>query len=487
MDWDLPIVIDERLTQSVAGQIARAISDGIVRGRLRAGERIPGSRPLANVIGVHRNTVLAAVETLRSEGWIETSRARGTFVAEHIPEPPPRATAGTRKRPGALETSGFAFETGSQPPAIVVLRRGVFALSAGVPDLRLAPVNLLARAWRRALLSSPRALLGYGDPRGDPRLRAALAKMLRARRGMVVDADHIVVTRGSQMALDLLARTVLRPGDRVAIESYGYRPAWNAFRAAGATLAPIPVDADGLKVEALEEAHAAAPVRAVYVTPHHQYPTTVGMSASRRLALLDFARRHRVPVIEDDYDHEFHYDGRPVLPLASVDRAGVVLYVGTLSKIVAPGLRVGFLAAPRDFIDRIADVRATVDRQGDQVTERALAELLEEGEIQRHVRRLRRVLSRRRDACIESLQTTLGGRVTFRIPAGGMSLWLRARGGTDVDAWAVRASERGVEMYTAKRFAFDGRARPYVRCVFAGLNEREMRDAIERLRAAWVP
>ena len=252
--------------------------------------------------------------------------------------------------------------------------------------------------------------------------------MLAATRGLAAGPDDLLITRGSQMALELVARALVTPGDVVAVEAIGYVPARAAFALAGARLVPMPVDGQGLDVDALEALARRGPVRAVYLTPHHQYPTTVTLSPGRRLRLLEVARAHRIAVIEDDYDHEFHYDGRPVLPLASVDRAGVVVYVGTLSKILAPGLRIGYVVAPAPLLERLATLRAVLDTQGDPAIEDAVAELLEDGEVQRHVRRVRRIYRDRRDALADALRRDLAGHVSFDVPAGGVAFWARLDG-----------------------------------------------------------
>jgi GntR family transcriptional regulator/MocR family aminotransferase len=286
------------------------------------------------------------------------------------------------------------------------------------------------------------------------------------------------------MAIDLTARALLEPGAVVAVEALGYRPAWDALRASGADLRPVPLDEGGLRLDALEALVARERVRAIYVTPHHQYPTTVVLAPGRRLELLELARRARILLIEDDYDHEFHYDGRPVLPLASADRGGVVVYVGTLSKVLAPGLRIGYLVAPTPVVERVTARRASVDRQGDHAIEWAVAELLEDGEVQRHIRRARRVYRARREALALALREELGKELTFRAPAGGTALWAHVSAGHDVGAWAKRALAHGVALQTGQEFAFDGRARQYARIGFAQLDEPELREAVRRLRVA---
>jgi GntR family transcriptional regulator/MocR family aminotransferase len=308
--------------------------------------------------------------------------------------------------------------------------------------------------------------------------------MLASRRGLSVRADDVLVTRGSQMALTLVARVLVRPGDVVAVEELGYRPAWEAFRAAGATLVPVAVDRDGIDVAALGRLASGTKLRAIYVTPHHQYPTTVTLKAARRLALLDLARTEGIAIVEDDYDHELQYEGRPVLPLASADRAGVVVYIGTLSKILAPGLRVGYVVATPPVLRGIGAVRSLLDIQGDLATEAAIATLIADGELQRHVARVRRVYANRREILESSLRRAFGAGVELEVPAGGMALWVHWRMPVDVEAWSRRSVERGVSWYTGRRYAFDGRPRPFARLGFAWLDEHEIPEAVRRMAAA---
>jgi GntR family transcriptional regulator/MocR family aminotransferase len=466
-------------------QIARSLAADIERGRLRPGDQLPGSRRLAESLEVHRNTVLAALAELAAEGWIETAPGRGTFVTRTIVHPRPRSF-GRGLGPGTRRPAGPPFALGKPPAAYrpPSLPRGTLNLSSGAPDLRLVPAPAMGRAYRRVVGRRGVEVLAYGDPEGNAALRAALASMLRSSRGLPAGADDVLVTRGSQMALALAARVLLRPGDTVAVEELGYRPAWEAFRAAGATIAPVAVDGDGLDVAALKQLASRTPLRAVYVTPHHQYPTTVTLKVARRLALLAFARAARIAIIEDDYDHEFHYDGHPVLPLASADHDGLVLYIGTLSKVLAPGLRIGYLVAPPAVLRNASAIRSLLDIQGDHATEAAVAALMEDGELQRHVARVRRVYATRREILAHSLRRTFGGGVEFAVPHGGMALWVRFRMRVDVDAWARRSLQHRVSWYPGRRYAFDGQARPCARFNFAWLNERELPEAVRRLAAA---
>ncbi|HEX6242843.1 MAG TPA: PLP-dependent aminotransferase family protein, partial [Polyangiales bacterium] len=340
-----------------------------------------------------------------------------------------------------------------------------------------------ARAYRRALTRKPE-LLSYGDPRGEPALRSALAEMLRAKRGLRVGADDVLLTRGAQMALALLGRLLFRPGDVLAIEQLGYQPAVRALSQGVASLRPVPLDREGLRVDLLEALCQREPVRAVYVTPHHQYPTTVTLSPARRMALLALAQRHRFAIIEDDYDHEYHYEGQPILPLASADRHGVVLYVGTLSKVFAPGTRVGYLVAPSALREAALGLRIDLDRQGDRVGEHALAELMEDGELQRHVRRTQRTYRARRDHLVAALRDQLGAWLEFEVPSGGMALWASVSAELPVQAWLARAEELGVYTQAGRLFTPEARELPQLRLGYAALREEELSAAVLRLKRA---
>lgn len=476
MTW--PVALDLGGSGPQFLRIARAIADDVRRGRLVAGQQLPGSRTLATQLGVHRNTVLAALAELEAQGWLVTEPARGTFVAAALPEPGP---AGRRTRARA----GFALppqRVAAEPPP-PPMGRGHLWMSSGVPDPRLFPVDALARAWRRVVRREGRRLLTYGPPEGHPALREALAAMLRAVRGMSCTADEVVVTRGSQMGIDLCARALLRPGDLVAVEAIGYRPAWDALRLAGAELVPVPVDADGLDLARLAAIAARRRIRAVYLTSHHQYPTTVVLTPARRMALAALARRHHLLVLEDDYDHEFHYEGRPVPPLAAGDD-GHVVYLGTLSKILAPGLRLGFVVAPLDVVPRLAALRVAMDRQGDRPMEAAVAELIDDGELERHVRRMRTTYRARRDALVDALARRLPTALTVDVPRGGLALWAQVAPELDVARWVAACAARGVHISPGARYTFDGREPGALRLVYAPLTAAELDRAVTAMAAA---
>jgi GntR family transcriptional regulator/MocR family aminotransferase len=411
---------------------------------------------------------------------------RATLVAERtLDVEVPRGRTATAPR---ATTPGYGVQSHVNLPAPFEITPGMLDLRGGYPDLRLAPMTVLGRAYRRALRIGGRAVLGYTHRKaGHPRLRAALAAMLSSMRGLAVGPEHILVTRGALMGINLAARALVAPGDAVVVERLGYRPAWEAFRSAGARLIPIRVDQQGAVIDQLPGIlERESRVRAIYVTPHHQFPTVVGLAAERRALLLDLAIKNRIAIIEDDYDHEFQYDGSPRLPLASQDQGGVVIYVGTLSKVLAPGLRLGYVVAPPGMIAQLTLHRMIVDSQGDQVLEAAVAELLEDGEIQRHVLRTRSIYARRREALGQALGRELDGVLQFRLPAGGIAIWASVTAEVDVDRWRQLAIARGVVFETGRSFDFDDRPVRHVRLGFAAQTESEIAEGVRRVTAAFT-
>lgn len=484
--WEFAARLDRQAGVPLYRQIARALTDDIRRGRLRPGDPLPGSRTLARSLGVQRLTVVAAYDELSAEGWTVTRPARGAFVSPDLPDPRPRGIAPSFvERTGVPQRVPFALTAAPPGEMPYDVPSGGLLFAPNRPDVRLIPHDLIGRAYRRAVRRGRGVLLSYGRPQGHERLREAIARMLSSTRAMAATADDVCITRGSQMGIALLARALLRPGDVVAVEELTYAPAVQVFRLHGAEVVPVSLDAEGISVDRLERLAEGGRLRAVHVTPHHQFPSTVTLSATRRLRLLELARRRRFAVIEEDYDHEFHYDGSPVLPLASADRGGVVAYVGTFSKVMAPALRVGYVVAPRPLLASVIAHRLYIDVQGDRVLEYALSELIEEGEVQRHVRRVRREYAARRDVLADALRRSLGSALRVTVPAGGIALWVAASEGVDIDAWAARARSRGAIMITAAAFAVDRRPRPFARLGFASLDRQELVEGVRRLAAAF--
>lgn len=468
-------------------QIFDQLSASILTGRLKPGERLMSTRAMAQALGVHRNTVIRAYDELQAQGLVEQRVGSGAYVRRGLVMGTPAALSGALR---AAQVLGFELDERTPPPRLRdALERpaGALRMGGGEPDVRLMPGGLLARAYRRVLARRGSEVLAYGEPRGHLALREQLCSVLRAQRLVDASPDELLLTQGSQQGLALLSDVLIGPGDRVVVEALSYQPALEVFLRAGASLVTLPVDAQGAQVFELDAIHAQAPIRAIYLTPHHQYPTTVTLDASRRIYLLNWAAKHKVAIIEDDYDHEFHYEGQPVHPLLSLDASGVVCYVGTLSKTLAPGLRKGYVIAPAQVIERMAMQRLLRDRQGDRVTEAALAELMEDGTLGRHTRKMQHIYMQRRDALARSLERHLSDLVSFELPRGGMTIWVKVLDEQlDVGAWAHRALALGVAVsdggwFRATADVPDPRA---LRIGFASCHLQELELGVTRLKAA---
>jgi GntR family transcriptional regulator/MocR family aminotransferase len=479
--WHVSLVVRRGSPTALYLQIAHAIIEEVRRGRLAPGDALPGTRELAEELEVSRKTIVAAYEELSIQGWGVTEAKRGTFVSEKPPLPPAYA----EKVAGA---SGV-IQSRRAAPDMPVLRtdEDILTFDDGAPDTRIAPIGELGRAWRRALTTLARGgRLGYGDPRGQLRLRQALSTMLNLDRGLSTTPDEICTVRGSQMGIYLAARVLAGPGDAVAMEALSYPPAREAFRAAGAEVLTVGLDENGLDLESLETLCRRRRIRAVYVTPHHQFPTTVLMPPARRMRLLLLAEQFDFALVEDDYDHEFHFTHQPMLPLASADRLARVVYVGSMSKVLTPSIRLGYVAAARPLIERLALEAALIDRQGDPATEGAIAEMMEAGELGRHTRRALKVYAERRQAFGGLLKERLAGRVQFKLPDGGLAVWVTFEEGVDPAALAAASFKRRLRLHPGSAFSMDGRSVNGARLGYARLNGAEAAQAADRLARAFA-
>jgi GntR family transcriptional regulator/MocR family aminotransferase len=430
--WKLNIVLKSTSGLAVYLQIAQQIIDDIQNGRLAPATAMPGTRELATHLEVNRKTVILAYEELIAQGWLITQNRRGTFVSSKLPSFSIYPLANKLTNLGSAIKKTLVADYQSHP--ISTTSQTFIDFNDGIPDTRLIPFDILSRAFRHALIAPSKSnRLGYGDPKGVLALRHAIATMLNIERGLNVDAEQICIARGSQMGIFLAARVLTKLNDYVVVENLSYPPAREAFRSCGAKILTVSLDDHGLDVIELEKLCRKYPIRAIYVTPHHQFPTTVMMTAERRLKLLMLAKKYDFTIIEDDYDHEFHFSHHPVFPLASTNHDGRVVYVGSLSKVLAPGLRVGYLVASKEFIHQCADQVMLIDRQGNSITEIAVAELMESGEIKRHIRRTFKIYSERRNVFIDLLQNELNEFLNFDQPNGGLAIWLRLNDDINID------------------------------------------------------
>ncbi|MEQ1661930.1 MAG: PLP-dependent aminotransferase family protein [Thiobacillus sp.] len=467
--------------------LIQSIIEEILAGRLQPRTQMPSTRMMAEHFQINRKTVVASYEELVAQGWLESHSKRGTFVSSHLPVSiglPPTATDTRQpasRTSSALKLYGAPFMWPKQQ------EEGTINFDDGVPDTRLIPYEALSRAFRHSLIATTRhQLLGYGDPRGAEALRLALSEMLNAERGLATGPDGICIARGSQMGIFLVARVLVRQGDGVAFERLSYGPARKAFEACGAKLHHVDQDEQGLIPDSLEKLCRKHSIKAIYVTPHHQFPTTVMMPAQRRLRLLELAEQFGFAIVEDDYDHEFHFDRQPMLPIAAFDRYHKVIYVGSLSKVLAPGLRIGYVVASPDIINRCANEIMLLDRQGSMVTELAVAELISTGELRRLIWRAMRVYINRRQAMADALATQLSEWTNFTLPVGGLAFWLRLISPIDPDVLASHALACGVRVLSSSQFGHGSNLSKGFRLGFGSNDEATIYKGVQRFRKAFI-
>lgn len=427
--WKISLAerVDRRRSIPVYQQIVQALIHDIQRGRLLPGTFLPNSRELASTLGVNRKTIVIAYDDLIAQGWLASDGTRGTIVSSSLPELAPRPAPIPHPDTGPEGASPEFKVRPAAEPLSTFVENTHLTFDDGAPDARLLSPDVLSRAYRTALRQAVRGnWLGYGDPRGSPVLRETIANMLMTHRGLVANADNIYITRGSQMAIFLAARILVRPGETVLVEALSYAPAWQAFRAAGASVVGARLDDNGLDVEDVERLCRRHKVRALYLTPHHQFPTTVSLTPQRRLRLLDLASQFGFAVIEDDYDHEFHFEQQPLLPMASYAPRRTI-YIGSMSKLLLPGLRIGYVAAASDVIRLMANETVIIDRQGNVPTELAVAELIQSGELHRHARKALQVYLNRRNTFAHLLRENFDDIIDFKVPDGGLAFWIKFR------------------------------------------------------------
>jgi GntR family transcriptional regulator / MocR family aminotransferase len=409
-------------------QIYEGLRGAILAGSIRPGQRVPSTRELAVELGVSRLPVLYAYEQLRHEGYLEGRKGSGTFVSEALPElmlnsgPPSGAR---RKRVDA--------RVASSPASAARHEGGLRPFRVTLPALDHFPHEVWSQIVARRARGLTPAMMAYGNPAGLLPLRAAIAEYLRTYRAVRCEHEHVIVSAGSQAALRICAGVVFKRGDVVAIEEPGYPGAAAAFRADGAELVPIPVDAEGLNVDALSAIRRR--VRAVYITPSHQYPLGSSMSAARRIALLEWAERKGAWIIEDDYDSEYRYVSRPLGALHGMSSSGRVVYIGTFSRVLFPALRIGYLIAPPSLVNAFVKSSETLAMFSATLYQTALTDFLREGYFARHLRRMRVLYRARRDALLDGLQRNCADVLTVHNADAGLHVaTLLARGIDDTRA-----------------------------------------------------
>lgn len=478
------IFIDSTSETPIYLQITNAVILQIIQGRLRKGLKLPGSREMGALLNVNRMTVVAAFDELNAQGWIEMIPRKGTFINTKLPLLTPEQLV---EQPGPFnlpKKTGFVYDEAkvSYYHSSEIPPPGKLIFNDGFPDIRIAPLSQLIKNIRsHSRLPTHNRYLTYGDSQGTLPLRKSLSSFLSDTRGLPLSANNILITKGAQMGLYIASSIILKPNDDVIVGTPGYDAANFTFLQFGAKLNSVNVDNEGMDVEAIEKLCMKKKIKLVYVIPHHHNPTTVTLIPERRIRLLELAAKFRFAIIEDDYDYDFHYASKPIMPMASLDRYGNVIYIGTFTKTLAPSIRFGFIAAPETFIKTATNLRKLIDIQGDSIIENAIAEMYNDGTIARHIKKSVKLYKERRDYLCNLLETELGNHILFKVPDGGMSVWVNFLS-NDLTKISEKAAKKGLIISDCK--AYDTHSVKYnsVRLGFASLNFKEQDQAVGILK-----
>ena len=462
--WLLLLDIYQEKGEPLYIRIVNGIISAIKKGRLKQGEVLPGSRQMSAIMKVNRNTITKAYEILISEGWLVSKDRKGTFVSEHL------------HLTSAINNNMLISDLKEQNKKV-----GSIVFDTGLPDPLFTPIDEIARAYRRIFrIKSKQNILDSGNEYGYDKFRIAVSQMLNLNKGMNTSAKEICITRGSQMAFFLTAHCLLNAGDVVLIENPGYRPAWDAFEHAKAKLIPVKVEKDGIDVEMVKSILSQTTVKAIYITPHQQFPTTVTLSLSKRLELIRLSNSYGFTIIEDDYDSDFYFGKRPKTPVCSHKELDNFVYISTLSKLISPVIRIGYLYCNINLLRRIGKLRKTVDTQSDGIMEQAILELIDSGDIRRHKKNVINHYLQKRDTFTGLLYNYLGDKVTFQVPDGGLAFWLSSPTNTDLFKIQNIALSKGLFFHSPERFSFSEPING-IRIGYASLTEYNMERGLKIL------
>jgi GntR family transcriptional regulator / MocR family aminotransferase len=462
-------LLDRAAPAPLHRQLYEQWRQGILSGRFRPAERVPSTRELSAELAVSRSTVTVAYDQLIAEGYLETARGSGTFVCRELPHHkhsarPSAAPTPRLSRYGAALTGDFSYPRAP---------RGFLRLTQWRPDLALFPIA----TWRKLVSGHLRAarpeIFDYSDESsGFEPLRRGIAAYVARSRAVRCTPEQLIVVNGSAQGIDLCARLLLEPGDEVAIENPGYPGARRIFEGYGARLRGAGIDEHGIRIQDLSH-HT----RVVYVTPSHQFPTGVAMSLARRLELIEWARRHKAAIIEDDYDSEYRYSGPPLPALQGLAADAAVIYIGTFSKVMFPALRIGYIVAPPGLVAAVQRAKWLADRHTPVPEQAALADFIAEGHLERHIRRMRRVYGSRRAALVEALERHFGSRVAIRGDLAGMHVLVRFQ---DHNIEEKAAAAKVQLNCSASCYLTDPPGNEFI-IGFSAVNERAIREAVRRL------
>lgn len=480
---DLAIALDHP-SLPLHQQLYEELRQAILTGRLLPRQKVPSTRSLAQSLQISRTTVTQSYDRLHSEGYLETIVGSGTYVCVQLPD-------------DLLHSTPVAVELNSKPSPIQLSQYGdrlsqtSFTLQPGLdlpisfrygqPALRYFPIALWRKLLSHYCMANSDWLQYATDFQGDRSLRQAIAHYLARARAVQCEPEQIILTNGTQQALDLVMRLLINSGDRIAFEDPGYLSARRVFLSHGAKLLPIPIDGSGLIVEKLASIDAANPLRLVYVTPSHQFPTGSILSLSRRLELLSWAQQHRCLILEDDYDSEYRYGERPIPALQGLDQNHSVIYIGTFSKVLFPSLRIGYLVVPQPLVSLFAQAKWLSDRQLPTLEQQVLTEFIAAGHLESHIRKMRSHYDRLRQTLVEALKTHFGSRAVIFGEKAGIHVMVKLNTLWSDAEVIERAAEVGVGLMSAQPHYFNPGDRGEFIFGYGELDEAQIATGIDRL------
>ncbi len=465
-------------------QLANQFIQYITEGKLPSGTKLLSSRELSERLSLHRKTVVACYEELVLQGWAESLPKKGTFVHTNLPFLQQQNFKESFIN-NAKNKAGFSFyKEDNLGNAYTNFKKDWIYINDGISDSRLTPIDEITRTYRRITSKKNNdQYLSYGTTFGNETLRNVLVEYLNKTRGLTIEKENLIITRGSQMGIYLSSQLLLKEDDKIIIGKTNYASATITFKHQKSKLLTVSVDENGLNTNEIEELCKKHKIKALYVTSHHHHPTTVTLSAKRRIHLLNLAKEYNFAIIEDDYDYDFNYNHAPILPLASHDVNGNVIYIGSICKTVAPVFRVGYLIASKEFVDEVSKLRRIIDRQGDALLELTFAEFVKSGDLDRHIRKVLKIYKKRRDLFCRLLKEECGAIFQFEVPKGGMAIWLRLHKKYSWEQFSKAAEKYQLAIPNYERYDLFSEGHNSIRMGFASYNENEIYDLINKLQS----
>ena len=458
-------------------QIANQLINAIQRGYLPFGTKLPGTRALSQILEVHRNTIVAVYEELFAQGWVESLPNRGTFVIGKDQDKPLKIKNFEKNHlENYPKKAGFSFKTSNILDNPFEHSNCEYIFNDGIPDIRLTQIDQHSRIYS-SILKRKAHKIGQYNQDGSEFFKKNLSQYLNLSRGLPISKNNLLITRSTEMSIYIVSEILLSQGDTVLVGELSYFSVNMIFQKAGVKIQPIPIDDEGISVDEVRKICEKQKIRMLYLTPHHHYPTTVTLSAKRRLELLNLANEFGFIILEDDYDYDFHYDKSPILPLASADTNGMVVYIGSFGKSLAPGFRTGFIVAPENLMSEMRKYLGIIDRQGDVLMEHVLGEMIAEGEINRYLKKSLKIYKERRDYFSLLMTEYFGDFIDFQKPSGGLAIWAEWK--IPVNLMQLSRECAKNNLFIPKTLLYQNKNLSAIRLGYGNLNFDEMERSIE--------